>query len=62
MNVRNDNLDPPKSQARLASVMDFRKPALLLGASVQFNVRSNLIWSSEFFLNILMLDFHFFQN
>lgn len=52
MNVRNDNLDPPKSQARLASVMDFRKPALLLGASVQFNVRSNLIWSSEFFLNI----------
>ena len=42
MNVRNDNLDPPKSQARLASVMDFRKPALLLGASVQFNVRSNL--------------------
>ena len=62
MNVRNDNLDPPKSQARLASVMDFRKPALLLAASVQFNVRSNLIWSSEFFLNILMLDFHFFQN
>ena len=62
MNVGNDNLDPPKSQARLASVTDFRKSALLLSASVQFNVRSNLIWSSEFFLNILMLDFHFFQN